>query len=59
MKRGLLVINEELSFQKRVECTQIRGLENRGKVFFKCQGVSGRMISVNGVRMGGGEVLLL
>jgi hypothetical protein len=27
----LLIINEELTFQKMVECTQITELENRGK----------------------------
>jgi len=38
LNRGLLIINEELTFQQMVECTQITELENRGKVF-KCQGV--------------------
>ena len=31
LNRRLLIINEELTFQKMLECKQITELENRGK----------------------------
>jgi len=46
VKRRLLIVNEELTFQKMAECTQMTEFVNRG-VVFKCQVVSGRMKPFN------------